>query len=399
MTTPLILMRRHLRVHWLRTTLTGLALLFALVLVVAACDTEEVTPPEEPVAPEETPAPPDEPEPPPEPDEPEPAPTPTDGTLQAVIDRGELICGVNATVAGFGFQEADGSFSGFDVDYCRAVAAAVLGDSEAVEFVPLTTETRFPALQAGEVDVLIRNTTWTATRDGAEGTTFLTTTFYDGQGMMVFVDDGIADIDEMDGLSVCVLSATTTELNLATRFAGMSYTPATFEDNETLWEAFIAGACDGWTSDKSQLAAFRATFPEEQGGPEALVILEETFSKEPLGPVVRDGDSQWAQVIDWVVIATIQAEEWDITSGNLDTFADTDDLDIRRFLGLEFERDGEVTVFDPGLGLEPGWTWNVIEQVGNYGEIYERNITPLGIPRGENSLWTEGGLLYAPPYR
>jgi general L-amino acid transport system substrate-binding protein len=330
-------------------------------------------------------------------------PTPSGATLAAVQQRGAVRCGVNEAVPGFGFVEADGSFSGFDIDFCKAVAAAVLGDADAVEYIGLTAAQRFTALQSGEIDVLIRNTTWTASRDGGEGATFLHTTFYDGQGMMVRADSGITSIDDMGGTSVCVLSGTTTELNLATRFAGLSYTPLTFEENETLQAAFLAGQCDGWTSDKSQLAAVRSSFPEAEGGPEALVILEETFSKEPLGPAVRDGDSQWAQVVDWVVLATILAEEFGIDSTNVGTFADTENLDIRRFLGLEItDAEGQVSVFDPGLGLEPGWTAAVISAVGNYAEIYERNVgpaTPLGLERGLNALWTEGGLLYAPPYR
>jgi general L-amino acid transport system substrate-binding protein len=330
------------------------------------------------------------------------ASSPTGNTLAAVQSRGTLRCGVNDAVPGFGFVDPDGNFAGFDIDYCKAVAAAVLGDPEAVEYIPLTAQQRFSALGSGEIDVLIRNTTWTAGRDGGEGATFLHTIFYDGQGMMVRTEDGFTTIEDMANTSICVLAGTTTELNLATRFGTIPYTASTFEDNETLQAAFLAGQCDGWTSDKSQLAGVRSNFPDSEGGPEALVVLDETFSKEPLGPVVRDGDSQWAQIIDWVVIATILAEELGIDGGNVESFADTDNLDIRRFLGLEIQTDEGVTVFDPGLGLEPGWTVNVISAVGNYGEIYDRNVgpdTPLGLERGPNSLWTEGGLLYAPPYR
>jgi len=321
-------------------------------------------------------------------------------TVAAVQERGSVLCGVNQAVPGFGFTDADGNFSGFDIDYCRALAVAVLGDAEAVEYVPLDAAQRFTALQSGEIDVLIRNTTWTASRDGGEGATFLTTTFYDGQGMMVREDSGFTSVDDMADVAVCVLSGTTTELNLATRFGSIPYTPQTFEDNETLQAAFIAGQCDGWTSDKSQLAGVRSAFPEAEGGPESLVILDETFSKEPLGPAVRDGDSQWAQVVDWVVIATILAEELGIESGNIDTFADTENEDIRRLLGLEItDADGNTSVFDAGLGLDPGWSADVLAAVGNYGEIYERNVAPLGVPRGPNALWTEGGLIYGPPYR
>lgn len=322
--------------------------------------------------------------------------------LAAVQTRGTLNCGVNNAVPGFGFVGPDGSFSGFDIDFCRAIAAAVLGDPEAVTFIPLAAPQRFTALQSGEIDVLSRNTTFIAGRDGGEGATFLTTTFYDGQGMMVRADGGFASIDDMTNTSICVLSGTTTELNLTTRMADIGYTPLTFEDIEQLQAAFIAEQCDGWTSDKSQLAAVRSAWPEDQGGPEALVILDETFSKEPLGPAVRDGDAQWAQVVDWVVIATIQAEEFGIDSTNVDSFAESEDDAIRRFLGLEITTDEGTTVFDPGLGLPVDFAAQVIGAVGNYAEIYNRNVGPdtaLGLERGLNALWLDGGLLYAPPYR
>jgi general L-amino acid transport system substrate-binding protein len=292
--------------------------------------------------------------------------------------------------------------SGFDIDFCKAVAAAVLGDPEAVEYVPLTAQQRFTALQSGEIDVLIRNTTFTSSRDGGEGATFLHTTFYDGQGMMVRTDSGFTALEDLANTAICVLSGTTTELNLATRFADIPYEPLTFEDNEVLQAAFVAGQCDGWTSDKSQLAGVRSAFPEAEGGPDAVVILDETFSKEPLGPAVRDGDSQWAQVIDWVVYATILAEELGIESGNIDSFADTDNAEIRRLLGLEITGDAGPSIFDAGLGLEAGWAADVIAAVGNYGEIFDRNVGPdtaLGLSRGVNDLWTNGGLQYAPPNR
>jgi general L-amino acid transport system substrate-binding protein len=320
------------------------------------------------------------------------------GVLAAVQDRGSLNCGVNDTVPGFGIVDETGEFSGFDIDYCRAIAAAVLGDASAVNFTPLTSGQRFTALQSGEIDVLIRNTTWTASRDGTEGATFLHTTFYDGQGMMVKTDSPFQTVDDMEGASICVLSGTTTELNLADIFSGrgMGFEPSTYESNDELRPAFIADQCDGWTTDKSQLASFRAANPEDAGGPEAWRIMDETFSKEPLGPVVRDGDSQWAQVVDWVVIATISAEEFGINQGNLASFSDSDNPSIRTFLGLAGE-DGSIT--EVGLGLDSTMNWNVIEQVGNYADIYERNLTPLGLARGVNSLWTEGGLLYSPPFR
>jgi len=322
-----------------------------------------------------------------------------ESTLQQVLDRGTLNCGVNDVVPGFGLQTEAGDFEGFDVDFCKAVAAAVLGDPDAVEYTPLTVETRLPALQAGEVDVLIRNTTWTASRDGGEGLTFATTTFYDGQGMMVREETGFTELEDLDGATICVLSATTTELNLASVFSsrGIDFEQLSFEDNETLQQAFEAGRCEAWTSDKSQLAGIRSAWPEGQGGPDALFIMEELMSKEPLGPVTRDGDSQWSQIVDWVVIATIQAEEYGITSENVDEMTGSDDPGIARFLG----QPGEEGVFDPGLGLEPDFAVDVINAVGNYGEIYDRHVgpdTPLGLERLLNDLWTEGGLLFPPPY-
>lgn len=321
--------------------------------------------------------------------------------LDSVQEAGTLVCGVNDAVPGFGFVDEDGGFSGFDIDFCRAIAAAVLGDAEAVEYRPLAAADRFTALQSGEIDVLVRNTTWTATRDGAEGAAFATTTFYDGQGMMVRTGE-YESIDDMDGTSICVLSGTTTELNLASRFnaAGLTYEPLSFEDNDVLREAFISGQCEGWTSDNSQLAAVRSAYPEADGGPDALTILDETFSKEPLGPAVRDGDPAWFDAVNWAVIATIQAEEWGITSENVEEFLESDNPEILRFLGQPSGEDDAV--FDAGLGLSEDFAFQVISQVGNYGEIYERNVGPdtaLGLERGQNALYTDGGLLYAPPYR
>lgn len=324
-------------------------------------------------------------------------------TLAEVQDRGTLNCGVNDAVPGFGFRDPDGNFSGFDVDFCKALAVAVLGDAEAVEYVPLNAQQRFTALQSGEIDVLIRNTTWTASRDGGEAATFATTTFYDGQGMMVRADSGFASIEDMADTTVCSLTGTTTEQNVTDRFGSIPFELLTFDDNEVLQESFVAGQCDGWTSDKSQLAGVRTNFPDSEGGPEALTVLDETFSKEPLGPVTRDGDTQWSQIVDWVVIALIQAEEFGIESGNVGSFDSSEDVNIRRLLGLEIEdEDGNTVVFDPAIGLDPAWPADVITAVGNYGEIYERNVgpaTPLGLERGPNALWTDGGLLYAPPYR
>jgi general L-amino acid transport system substrate-binding protein len=323
-----------------------------------------------------------------------------------VMDRGTLRCGVNDSVPGFGFTGEAGEPEGFDIDFCRAVAAAVLGDSEAVEFTVLTAEQRFTALQSREVDVLIRNTTWTSSRDGTEGARFLHTTFYDNQRMMVPADSGVEGLEDLEGETICVLAGTTTELNLETVFQarGIAYEPLAFEETEPLQQAFIAGRCGAWTSDASQLAGIRSNWPANQGGPEALVILEEIMSKEPLGPVVRDGDDDWADAVNWAVISTIAAEELGIDSGNVQQMLDSEDPEVLRLLGqpAPVEAGGEAEPFDAGLELPADFAVQVVEQVGNYGEIYERNVgaeSPLELERGLNALWTDGGLQYAPPYR
>jgi general L-amino acid transport system substrate-binding protein len=317
-------------------------------------------------------------------------------TLSSVEDAGAVRCGTRDDLPGFAELDPGGDHVGFDADFCRVIAAAVLGDADAVEFVSLETEQRFTALQSDEIDVLVRNTTWIASRDGTEGVTFLQPNFYDGQGMMVEADAGIESLDDLAGQVVCAASGTTTEGNLDLEFSRRGLeTPEvlSFDDVELLQSAFQDGRCDGWSSDRSQLTGLRSTYPD---GPEALVILDEVFSKEPLAPGVRDGDSQWAQAVEWAILATIQAEEFGITSENVDDIRDTsEDPSIQQFLGVEI--DG--TVLDPGLGLPTDFAYQVVSQVGNYGEIYERHIAPLGLERGQNELWTEGGLLYAPPYR
>jgi general L-amino acid transport system substrate-binding protein len=320
-----------------------------------------------------------------------PEPAPTDGRLALVQERGELICGVNGSLPGFSFLDsASGENTGFDADFCRAVAAAVLGDPEAVEFRATNADARGPALQTGEVDVLIRNTTWTVSRDTSWGL-FAPTTFYDGQGMMVRSADGIATLEDLEGATICVQTGTTTELNLADVMGarGIEFTPSTFGELEQTYSAYDEGSCDAVTSDRSQLLATRTTL----GNPEEHIILDEVMSKEPLGPVAPLGDDQWFNVVKWVVIATIQAEESGITQDNVEEMVGSDDPTIARLLGA----DGDL-----GLGLEPDWVVDVISAVGNYGEIYDRNLgpgTPFELERGPNSLWTEGGLLYAPPYR
>lgn len=314
--------------------------------------------------------------------------------LEAIREAGVLKCGTRDALPGFAVLEG-GDHVGFDADFCRVIAAAILGDAEAVEFVDLETEARFTALQSGEIDVLVRNTTFTAGRDGGEGATFLQPNFYDGQGMMVNADSEFESLEDMDGTSVCVAAGTTTEGNVASEYERLGLDlieVLSFSDTAQLQEAFIAGRCDGWSSDTSQLTGFRSEFPD---GPEALRILPEVFSKEPLAPAVRDGDTDLAQAVNWAVFATIQAEEYGITSENIGDFADSEDPNIRRFLG----EDEEGGTFDPGLGLDPDFNLNVITQVGNYAEIFERHLAPLGLERGENALWSDGGLMYAPPYR
>jgi general L-amino acid transport system substrate-binding protein len=350
--------------------------------------TEGTDAPEETTAPDETDAPDDTVE----------VVQSDESTLDAVIANDVVRCGTRPELPGFAVLTPEGDHVGFDSDFCRVVAAAVLGDAEKVEMVDLETADRFTALQSGEVDVLIRNTTWTAGRDGGEGATFLTTTFYDGQGIMVGADAGFDSIDDLDGVIVCVAQGTTTEGNAANEASrlGLSWEVRAFESPELIQEAFIAGQCDAWSSDRSQLTALRSEFPD---GPDALTILPEVFSKEPLGPAVADGDTEWAQAVNWAILATIQAEEFGIDSSNVDTFSSTEDVTIQRFLGLEVEGDDGAAVLDPGLGLPTDFALQVVTQVGNYGEIFEEHLAPLGLERGLNSLWTDGGLLYSPPYR
>jgi general L-amino acid transport system substrate-binding protein len=319
------------------------------------------------------------------------APTAGGDRLELVRERGNLICGVNGALPGFSFLDQDtNEMSGFDADFCRAVAAAVLGDADAVEFRNLSTDARGPALQTGEIDVLIRNTTWTVARDTSWGL-FAPTTFYDGQGIMVREADGISTLEDLADATICVQTGTTTELNLADVFdsRGIAYEPSTFAEIEQTYTAYDEGSCDAVTSDRSQLVATRTTL----SNPDEHIILDEVMSKEPLGPVAPLGDDQWFNVVKWVVFATIQAEESEITSSNVQDMVGSEDPVIARLLGAEG---------DLGLGLEPDWVVDVISAVGNYGEIYDRNLgpgTPFALERGPNSLWTDGGLLYAPPYR
>lgn len=320
------------------------------------------------------------------------------GTLAAVQSSGTLNCGGNDTLPGFGIVDADGAFGGFDIDFCKVIAAAVLGDATAFEITPLVAAQRFPTLQSGEIDVLIRNTTWTASRDGSEQANFLHTTFYDGQGFMVRADSGITSLADVADASICVLTGTTTLLNLNAVLGdlGIPFTPVEYESNDELNPAFQAEACEVWTSDASQLAAFAANMEIETS------ILPEIISKEPLGPVVADGDTQWAQVVNWAVMATVQAWEWDINSGNVDDFLASEDSSILRFLGEPIEDgDGNTAVAEVGLGLDPKFAYNIISQVGNYEEIFNASLGPIGLTLAgsPNDLWTNGGLQYVPPFR
>ena len=321
------------------------------------------------------------------------------GTLAAVMDADVLQCGGNDTLPGFGVTDAEGEFSGFDVDFCRVIAAAVLGDADAVEFTPLEAAARFPTLQSGDIDVLIRNTTWTASRDGDEQATFLHTTFYDGQGFMVQEDSSIQTLEDMSGATICVLTGTTTLLNLNAVFAdrGIDFTPLEFGSDAELSPAFQEGQCEVWTTDSSGLAAFAAGdgFPASR-------ILPDIISKEPLGPVVADGDTEWAQVVNWATMATVQAWEFGITSQNIGDFADTEDSNIRRFLGLPIaDDDGNEVVAEVGLGLPASFATDLITQVGNYQEIFEANLGPINLTLegSPNDIWTNGGLQYVPPFR
>jgi general L-amino acid transport system substrate-binding protein len=314
--------------------------------------------------------------------------------FDAVKDKGFVQCGVSTGLAGFSNPDDAGNWSGIDVDVCRAVAAAVFGDAEAVKYTPLTPKERFTALQSGEIDVLSRNTTWTLNRDTALGLDFVGVTYYDGQGFMVPEALGVKSALELDGASVCVQTGTTTELNLADYFRAnnMSFTPVVFERPDEARTAYEQGRCDAYTTDASGLYAQRTGL----SNPDEHIVLPEVISKEPLGPVVRHGDNQWGDIVRWTLYAMLEAEEFGVDSQNVDDMmANSTNPGVRRILGVEGDM-GE------NLGLPNDWGYQVIKQVGNYGEIFERNIgmgTPLKIERGLNALWTEGGLQYAMPVR
>ena len=316
------------------------------------------------------------------------------GTLDDVKAKGELACGVSTGLVGFAAPDANGEWAGFDVSVCRAVAAAVLDDPSAIKFVPLTGKTRFTALASGEVDVLARNTTWTFSRDVDLKFTFVGVNYYDGQGFMVPKALGVSSATELDGATICIQTGTTTELNLADYFRsnGMSYEPVPIETNAESQQNYLAGACDVYTTDASGLAATRATFEN----PDDHMLLPEIVSKEPLGPLVRHGDDQWGDIVRWTLNALITAEELGVTSANLaEKSAGTDNPEINRLLGTEGNL-GEM------LGLDATWAARAIAVGGNYGEIFEANIgesTAIGLSRGLNAQWAQGGLIYSPPFR
>ena len=316
------------------------------------------------------------------------------GTLDDVKARGELICGSNVGLTGFGAPDAAGNYQGFDVALCKAIGAAVLGDPAKVKFVPTTGETRFTALASGEVDVLIRNSTWTYSRDTDLKFDFVAVNYYDGQGFMVKKELGVSSAKELDGATICIQTGTTTELNLADFFKAnnMTYTPVTIADDSEGQRQYVAGACDAYTTDASGLASTRATLADAENH----IILPEIISKEPLGPLVRHGDNNWGDIVRWTYFALVSAEELGITAANVEEMATTStNPEVKRLLGSE----GEMGAM---MGLDKDWAKRAIAASGNYGEIFAANIgesTSIGLARGLNALWTQGGLQYAPPFR
>ncbi|NWG47486.1 MAG: amino acid ABC transporter substrate-binding protein [Alphaproteobacteria bacterium] len=321
-------------------------------------------------------------------------------TLDDVRTAGKVRCGISTGLAGFSDLNANQEWEGLDVDFCKAVAAAVLGDAKKVEFVPLTNKERFTALQSGEVELLARNTTWTLTRDSNLGLDFTGVNYYDGQGFMVPRALNVNSALELGGARICIKTGTTTELNLADYFRANdleAFQPVLLTDDAEVRRNYVAEACDAYTTDASALAAMRSTLPD----PTAHIILPEIISKEPLGPVVRQGDDQWADIVRWALNAMITAEEYGVTSANVDEVrTSSESPEIRRLLGVKetAEEEGLGTM----LGLSDDFAYQIVKQVGNYSESFERHIgvnTPIGLERGLNALWSEGGILYAPPMR
>ena len=323
------------------------------------------------------------------------APAHAGKTLDAIKARGQLVCGVNTGLAGFSAADSQGNWSGLDVDVCRAIAAAILGDPTKVKWVPLNAQQRLTALQSGEIDILSRNTTWTLTRDASLGLSFTGVTYYDGQGFMVPVKSNVKSAKQLKGQTVCVQSGTTTEKNLTdySRANNLGIKPVVFEKLEAATGAYFAGRCVAYTTDASGLASVRN---KEAKVPAEHVILPELISKEPLGPVVRRGDDEFFAIAKWVVFGLVEAEEYGITQASVDKLlAESQDPVVLRILGKS-EDTGKL------LGLDKNWMVNALKAVGNYGEIFERNVGPktaLALPRGMNNLWNKGGIMYAPPVR
>jgi len=318
----------------------------------------------------------------------------TAGTLDVVKQRGAVVCAVNTGLAGFAMPDRQGNYQGLDAETCRAIAAAVFGDATKVKFVPATAQQRFTLLQTGEVDVLVRNTTWTLLREAENGFNFAPVTYYDGQGFMVPVKSGIKSAKELDGATICVQPGTTTELNLADYFRAnhLSYKPLVIEKLDEVENAYFSGRCDAYTTDRSGLAATRAA---KAANPADHVILPEVISKEPLAPAVRHGDDEWFDIVKWTVFAMIGAEEKGITKAKVDEMLKSDDPEVKRMLGV-------TAGMGKALHLDDKFAYNVIKQVGNYGEVFERNVgkdSALKLDRGVNALWTKGGLMYAMPFR
>ncbi len=312
-------------------------------------------------------------------------------TLDAARARGQVVCGISGQVAGFSLPDSQGVMRGLDADTCRAITAAALGDANKLKFVPTTAQNRFTALQSGEVDLLSRSTTWTLSREGNLGLMFAWVNYYDGTGFLVKKASGVKSVKEMDGASICVQPGTSTELAITDyyRLNKMKFTPILIQELAEVQGAFLSGRCDAYSTDASALATFRFS----QGAKaDDLILLPDIISKEPLGVMVRKGDDKWFDIARWTFAAMIVAEEKGITQENVDTFLTSTDPDIRRLLGVE----GEM---GKALGLDPKFAYNVIKAVGNLGEMWDRNITPMGVPRGINNIWTKGGLQYAPPMR
>lgn len=313
--------------------------------------------------------------------------------LSDVKAKGYLQCGVTGGVAGFSAPDSSNNWSGLEVDFCRAMAAAIFNDSEKVRYTPLTSQERFTALSAGEIDILSRTTTWTMSRDTQLGINFVGTMFYDGQGFMVRKADGIASAKDLSGAAICIESGTTTELNAADYFAanGMEFNTVVFVDQDEVVKAYEDGRCDVYTTDSSALASERSKF----ANPDDHVILPEIISKEPLGPVVRQGDDLWFNIARWTYFALLEAEELGVTQANVDEQLGSDNPAIKRLLGVEGD-------FGTPIGLTKDWAYQIVKHIGNYGESYERHVgpsTPIGLARGLNALWRDGGIQYSPPIR